>query len=444
VFSEVFYLCKSCCSESAEARREFLKASPEGISQHADLPVIFSQFGIEKALLQGNLLLFPKALSSVDGGSQPFDGRLGKLRYLGLALMVACIPIPFEIIQLCMSFPSSQPSLKDPFDFDEHLKESERARAPLVYPILGGHILTHTTGCLIAVVGRARAEEQSWDVDSVADECKHFVTLGLLARTSQYLLSQLTPSSNIYDWKKKIEPVIRNIMSQNTINDEGYGNEWFITCLALLHAFVAKPENQGTAKSPASDPSLSNVDMNISKSIIHAIETAKVHAVSFLRDISVIEQILIPNIFSGRHFEFELKDEPNTTLAAFMALFQIENISSAMESPLVKELLKSWFKEATESSPTHLDMPRAFPGITWPQTPVVYHSDEFDNDPSTLVPLLGCCDLSKQESESLCRISGLPSSYTDLYAELVNICPDCEQIALCLVCGEVSSLARVV
>jgi hypothetical protein len=35
------------------------------------------------------------------------------------------------------------------------------------------------------------------------------------------------------------------------------------------------------------------------------------------------------------------------------------------------------------------------------------------------------------------RVPALPTSYTDLYAELVALLPDCEQIAVCLVCGEV-------
>ena len=35
------------------------------------------------------------------------------------------------------------------------------------------------------------------------------------------------------------------------------------------------------------------------------------------------------------------------------------------------------------------------------------------------------------------RIRMLPTSYTDLYAELGHLCPDSEQTALCLICGEV-------
>jgi E3 ubiquitin-protein ligase UBR2 len=35
------------------------------------------------------------------------------------------------------------------------------------------------------------------------------------------------------------------------------------------------------------------------------------------------------------------------------------------------------------------------------------------------------------------RVAALPTSYTDLYAELGTLLPDCEQTAVCLICGEV-------
>lgn len=107
---------------------------------------ILSKFGIGKVLFDGDLLLLPEANPSVDDGFQPFDGRLGKLRYLALALMVATSPVSKEVAQLCMSFPEAE---LDPFDFDLDEKSSIK-RAPVAYPILCSHVLTHTTGALIA------------------------------------------------------------------------------------------------------------------------------------------------------------------------------------------------------------------------------------------------------------------------------------------------------
>ena len=93
----------------------------------------------------------PEASSSVDDGFQPFDGRLGKLRYLSLALMVATSPVSKEVIQLCMSFP--EPDL-DPFDFDADEKSSIK-RSPVAYLILCSHVLTHTVGALISATVHA-------------------------------------------------------------------------------------------------------------------------------------------------------------------------------------------------------------------------------------------------------------------------------------------------
>lgn len=131
----------TCSSEAAEARRLLRDSSDE--------PSILSKFGISKALLDGDLLLLPKPDLSVDDG-QPFDGRLGKLRYLALALMVATSPVSREVVQLCM-FPTPP---VDPFDFDLSEKSSMK-RLPVAYPILCSHVLTHTTGALIAVTGES-------------------------------------------------------------------------------------------------------------------------------------------------------------------------------------------------------------------------------------------------------------------------------------------------
>lgn len=45
--------------------------------------------------------------------------------------------------------------------------------------------------------------------------------------------------------------------------------------------------------------------------------------------------------------------------------------------------------------------------------------------------------LQNNKSNKSPRVSVIPTSYTDLYAELASLMPDCEQTAVCLVCGEV-------
>lgn len=382
--------------------------------------------------MQGSLLLFPKAVSSTDEGSQPFDGRIGKLRLLGLALMISASPLSSEIVQLSISFPFSRAPAKDPFEFDE--RESEKKRAPVAYPILRSHILTHTTCSLIAVTGRARTEDEGWDIDSTAEECRHFTTLGLIARIAQCLLSELMPTaSDINDWKRKMKSVLDHMMTQKAVSDDEFDNEWILSCLTLLRTFVHDVEGCDAAKTQELD--------SLAQSTVQTIELGKTRAIEFLRDTSVIQQILIPNIFVDCQIDERVQSTPNAILKSLMALFHIHNLSSLIKSPLVGEVLKSWFKDATESSETHLETPgHKLPGITWPQSPIAYNHDTDANQSDVLVPLLGCCGLElEKSSESICRIVGLPKSYTDLYAELVALSPDCEQVALCLVCGEVRS-----
>ena len=45
--------------------------------------------------------------------------------------------------------------------------------------------------------------------------------------------------------------------------------------------------------------------------------------------------------------------------------------------------------------------------------------------------------LSNKKLNQSPRVSVIPTSYTDLYAELASLMPDCEQTAVCLICGEV-------
>ena len=364
----------------------------------ADASVILSHFGVERALFRGNILLFPRAMSSVDGGSQPFNGRLGKLRYLALAIMGACSPLSYEITQLCMSFPFSRNTSFDPFDFDKHLQESEKKRFPVVYPLLRSHVLTHTTCCLISVTGRARTNQNSWDVKSTANNCRQFVTLGLIARLAQYLLSHLIPGSTISDWKRNLGSVLQHMKALKTnVDVNGYSNEWFKSCLMILELLVGTEEIGS---------STNVININLARCISQAIESSKLIAIEFLRDIIVIQQILIPNVFSGLHYDEPASelDETDVTLKYLMTLLNIDDLSKLMRSHLVEEIIKNWFKEATEISPTHLETYGIFSNRSWPQTPVAYHKTD---KRTSRAPLLGCCKFV-HDSESLCRVSGLP------------------------------------
>lgn len=409
----------TCCSEAAEARRLFHD------SPASDVPSVLSKFGIGVVLLGGDLLLLPESISSVDDGFQPFDGRLGKLRYLGLALMAAASPVSKEVVQLCMSFPAEV----DPFDFDvsEH---SSIKRAPVAYPILCGHILTHTTGALIAIAGRARAEEGKYSVNSVVEDCRNIAQIGLIARVSQVILARLRPHfGDDPVWEQQIHSILQNSMAVNSVEDK-----WSRFGVSILCALLS-PEV------PAHTPHLSQADADrMCSQVMQAVESAKVEAISFLRDLSLVCQVLIPNIFSSSSHDDQCQSS-TALFDCYMELFHIENLDSMLKSNLLQKILSAWYADATGKNTNNIDFPRIFTGRTWPVTGIKQHGPtQPDEMPPSCLPLLGNNMFTERKSENLQpRISFLPKSYTDLYAQLSEMCPDSEQTALCLVCGQVRS-----
>lgn len=161
-----------------------------------------------------------------------------------------------------------------------------------------------------------------------------------------------------------------------------------------------------------------------------------------------------------------------------MTCLRIKSISDMIKSPLVKKVLRSWFEQSrltetvfvpgmsvsrentgdmtiSPSAKRSLDWNRKYPTLDWPEGAHPLH-DALASTASSLdangprrklpsyssekkVPFLGGpCPFPPDESTQCQRISMLPTSYTDLYAELGALCPDSEQTAICLVCGMVS------
>jgi hypothetical protein len=416
----------SCCAEIRDARR-LLRSTPEDISS------IYSKFGIGKAVLQNNLLLLPRAELSVDGGFQPFDGRLGKTRYMGLALMAAASPVAKEIVQLCIPFPfSSDSSQSDSvFDFDAEDDGKTAKRAPVAYPLLCSHILTHTTGALIAVTGSARADEGSCSTVDLVDDCCKFISLGLIARIVQVLLSGLT------SWKgEQIDVVVQSMREEMIDDTEQDECSWRQSCFQLLRIVFGREGEEAFPKATNLEAKL--IESQISKGI----NAGKEAAVSFLLDAIVLVQILIPNIFS------DTTTHPDSCgpselemMKTLMKLIRIESIHDMIQSNLVEQVIKSWYNEATEKNASQLEYPRNIDCEMWP---VVRDQDSNtpDDIPPHCSPLLGYLTSMSPADPPSCRITCLPKSYTDLYAQLSALCPDCDQIALCLICGSVLNAGK--
>jgi len=416
----------SCCTETAEARR-LLRDSSE-----CEKPSLLTKFGIAKVLLGGDLLLFPEADSSAEEGYQPFDGRLGKLRYLGLALMVATSPVSKEVTQLCISFPGNEP-------FENSSVKIPIKRAPVAYPILCSHILTHTTGALIAVTGRARAEEGGYSIESLVNDCRNFIQIGFIARVGQVLLARLRPKfCDDPIWEQRVCSSIEQNMVHHAGVVDSDEQEWRHFCVMVLQIFLSPAKEVFDQVPPKSPPYPCPND--VSSHILHAIESAKSAAISFLRDICQILQILIPNVFcmySAGHVDFQYEDS-TATLKCYISLLNLEH-TSALSSALLQEIMKHWYVQSTRKNTNQLEFPRVYHGTTWPVTSCIdQYGASYTKTPPTSLPLLGnCCFSNAKENGSFPRIFHLPKSYTDLYATLTEMCPNSEQIALCLVCGQV-------
>ena len=416
----------SCCSESSDCRR-LLRSKP------VDTSSIYSKFGVGKAVIENNLLLLPRAELSVDGGFQPFDGRLGKTRYMGLALMAAASPVAKEIVQLCIPLPSSSDSSQSDsvFDFDAD-DDSRTKRAPVAYPLLCSHILTHTAGALIAVTGCARMDEGNCSTDEVVDDCRKFISLGLVARIVQVLLTGLM------SWKEEQIDVVLRSMRQEMIDDTKQEEcSWRQSCLDLLRIIYGREGEKGFPENANSDANL--IQSQISKGI----DAAKEAAVSFLFDVAVIVQILIPNIFSDTAVHPDNCSSDLEKMKRLMELIRMESIHDMIQSNLVQQVIKSWYVKATEKHSSQL-LPS--PAINYETWPVVrgQRSNTNDEIPPHCSPLLGYPTSTSPVAfdPASCRITCLPKSYTDLYAQLSALCPDNDQIALCLICGSVLNAGK--
>lgn len=211
----------TCCAEAAQVQMLLHNALPSD-----QLPIL-AKFGIKQTQLNCHLLLLPEANSANDG-HQPFAGRLGKLRYLSLSLMDAMSPIAKEVTQLCMLFPALE---SDPFDFDVDENASAKL-APVAYPILCGHILTHTTAVLLAVSGHTRVKEGKHRIDS---DCCNFMFFGLIARVCQVLLARLKHQFAVDpSWEQRMCSTIEQSMLQQVEGGRSDRQEWTEFCAMIL------------------------------------------------------------------------------------------------------------------------------------------------------------------------------------------------------------------
>lgn len=442
--------------------------------------------------------------------------------------MAAAGAVAADLVQIVLPFPlKSRPASEGDMETEGPL------RAPVAYPILLGHVLTHVVAAMCASSGRARARSDALDlawpapfssrgsfvfsneflgaknVDSVMEDCEGFLKLGLLARMLQVLLGRLKIPSSSVDNPRAIMAALNNVcgLLQNEAPSE---MAWIRTCYKLLEVALtngADDTEEGLVPYPA--PGIEEFG--------NACMAAAIAATAFLSDAGVILQILVPGVMAKYQNGGDetattnrSKDAPSALLSfeAMRTFFKFETIAEMLQSPAVCETVANWYdaacrhskaavsvddsdSETTVALRRRLFATQGFRHYDWPSAgvgsgayvdgkvpPGAKNATEQPEDDISAAPMhietgsgasLGnqlsttAEMLRSQATPSLVtfsskktvpllggvppdtfvkagnrpRVAVIPTSYTDLYAELGSLLRDCEQTAVCLICGEV-------
>ena len=530
LFLSVQAFSYSCCCETFEAKRTYIKSatssSPSAsLRPDATTDSVLSRFGIAGVTCGGQLVLMSHPNPDVDDGSQPFNGRLGKLRYLGLAVMAAAGPVAADLIQLALTFPIMTDT--KPRGHSEFHKPE---RAPIAYPLLLGNVLSHVVAAMCATCGRGRARSDSlelaWpapfsqrgsffasdpsfpgkDVDSVIQDCEGFIKLGLLARILQVLLARMkAPTRGFYD-PSAVVANLATFRAELALKQDA-DSKWTKTCIRLVELALSN-RSQSAPPSPKTINEGSKLE-----TFSEAAKAALEASCDYLCYAGAILQILVPGVLviyeSTPDPVSSLKQEsgPMEAFERLRFFLKLEQVDEMLTSPLTQDIIANWYDDATrigraaasegkndsstqQALRSRLNKTQGFRDGDWPSAgstdPLEAKTsfrgkesgDKSDHEqlhasssmqieglqsplPSVVsspigssplgtpraplvtfsskktVPLLGGFVPDLVESPPRPRVAVMPTSYTDLYAELGNLMPDCEQTAVCLVCGEV-------
>ncbi|CAB9520261.1 protein ligase UBR1 [Seminavis robusta] len=448
----------SATCETFDSRRKICEKSTTSSDDKAaaiesnDLKQVNSKFGIAGALCENQLVLMPKPSASEDQGGQPFNGRFGRLRNFGLAVLAASGAVGPDLVQLAIQFPSPVADKK----------QGTPERAPICFPILLGHVLTRVVAAMSSTCGRMVAPDEwakalrgkvnSHDSSAavnkksaciVADDCEGFLKLGFLARTMQVLCSELEvgfdKSSAMWSSVRAVDGSLYNDCSQ-------LENEWIDSCRILLVA-VGEPKTSSVESAP--------LPSDFKDKFRSACLLAAGAAAAFLADAGTIVQILVPGImarYEGNAVTDSVDEKKTCLKRLFMlrSVFHIESFQKMFESALVVEVVRTWYGDACDfakkanvsqgdsgktllagqtfrSYDWPLESVRGYPGVD--EVPLVV--------PKKSTPLLGGYNFDVQSADNKrpC-VDALTSSYMDLYAKIGMLKPDAERTAVCLVCGE--------
>ncbi len=415
LFTAFQALTYSCCAEQMECIRQYNASSATSKKN------LFSKFGFKRITCDGKLLILPEKKDF-------FTGRIGRLRYFAFCAMAAAVPLSLEVVQLSLDFPNR---------IAASTATNAQCRAPIVYPILCGHVLTHVVASLCASCGQDMAGSHSTDSliganayqkDATTDSrfkqnnfntCISFIQLGYLARVLQVLLGYIQEKFHRTElewnqWEKAISQTITFMLDQRKDL-----KPWEVTCCNLLHSALSRESSKRNAFE-----SSAKINPQI---LLEAFEIAKHEGSKLVFFCCTIFQVLFPQA-SAIFIHLDSNEE---------SLFEVMNISldSMMGSALVCEIIRHWYEEARPQLQMNelkklLDCKHTFKAVDWPIEVNHLKSSELKRD----LPLFQGTFLV---SDGKPRVKSLPYSYTDLYTQLGAMKPNCESLAICLTCGEV-------
>jgi len=400
------------------------------------------RYGISEITEFGRVIIFPNNIK---------EGRFGRLRYFMHALIRASSALNREIIQLSIGFPTLTSKASE---------SNEKTRAPIAYPILCSNVLTHITAVIGSLSGIPYQDSQS-----ARDASRHFVTLGFIARILQSLLACFrmqwdNKTSSTYDIIKMEDELIAILSKSENVHDQW--DDWLSTCRLLFLQVLRYSKNRiskGRQKLESSGKQILD-DSAFMMDFTLACDRARKNAEQFLRDALLILQLAMPSWSDHiRQANEQMINDGHShdSLVHLQLLIGIAPINELLQSPLVCDIVDGWYSASMEKPSLYreFNIHNSIREVDWPMSHslIVDHSrypaalirsEVIMPDPGNTVPLLGIAIPSLLRlNTGQPRLDAVPLSYTDLYAQVSELLPTCDQCAFCFLCGHVLNAGGV-
>ena len=458
----------TCCSEAAEVRRLAQK-------ELVDLEKLRSMFGVHSIICNGKFIVLPKPSPAEDGW--PFKGRLGKLRYLGLAIMTATRGITREIMQVAFDF-LLQNHTSSPLAHEDECREEDGLldHASIAHPLLCGNIISRVVAAMCVTISHTKDGSNSHGSqkftplsDTVFRDSEAIIGLGFLARVLQVILASMQQATRgVKGWDyHDVEKAV--LIGAGRLLDKEDKLSDIERSFSLLIKTVL-PSQSDILDPPSGNDGIDYIDSSTTEDFcLKAFKLAGRAAADFLLDIGVVFQLLAPawSVSNEMLEKDDICDISNLSrthdLPQLMSYLRVEPIAVMLESPFVCGILDGWYKNYIQNQKVmsasqsrissgqaltpSLDFKALFLTLDWPMPPTVHQNQlyqaQISHDSNSLkgrVHLLGDFHENNDylhKNQNAPRIKMLSTSFTDLYAEVRALSPDFKLTGLCLVCGQV-------